>query len=315
MSAARETSVCQRLDRWLTAYVDGELDAVHCLEVEDHLEHCDVCCERVGILHASKVSVHEMAAEKAPQSLRERVCRTLLDERVREELVNDGEDTELEENADAVAAPSPAAPAAPAEVPAYLAKLRYVVPLAAAATIALVIGAVSLGKLNAQAARVAEIASAAPSLAATAAANAGPSIDTLLDDLVTQHAHPPQLDVTDPNEPLELRPILDTPLRGTLYEQDFGAKYVGARKTPRAGMLQYVRRNKNRVTMYVFNTRRVKVRSDKLQSRRIGARKVYVGKVKAYPVAVSERDGIGFALTADDLSADEASDLVLAASR
>ena len=39
MSAARDTQACQRLDRWLSAYVDGELDVVHCLDVEDHIEH------------------------------------------------------------------------------------------------------------------------------------------------------------------------------------------------------------------------------------------------------------------------------------
>src|SRR5688572_19457290 len=79
MNAARDTQVCQRLDRWLSAYVDGELDVVHCLDVEDHIEHCEICAERVAMLHATKVSVRTIA-EKAPQALRERVCRTLLEE-------------------------------------------------------------------------------------------------------------------------------------------------------------------------------------------------------------------------------------------
>lgn len=299
MNAARETAVCQRLDRWLTAYVDGELDAVHCLEVEDHMEQCEICCERVAMLHAAKVSVRDVASEVAPQALRERVCRTLLDERVRQD-----------DEAPAAVRKDDSAKRDDA-VPPYLTKLRYIVPLAAAATIALMIGAVSLGNLDGQSTPT-DVA-ALPTSSAALASQA--SIDTLLDDLVSQHAHPPQLDVTDPNEPLELRPILDQSLRGTSFEDDFGATYVGARKTPRAGMLQYVKRNKNRVTMYVFNTRRVNVRSSKLASRRVGARKVYVGKVKGYPVAASERDGIGYALTADDLSADEASNLVLAATR
>lgn len=312
MSAALETAACQRLDCWLTAYVDGELDAVHCLEVEDHIEHCEICCERIAMLHAAKVSVRKVAAERAPQSLRERVCRTLLDERVRgdEQAVSD----EIAEIADA-----PISAPAPAKVSPYLAKLRYIVPLAAAATIALMVGAASLGGMTLPSGVTPPSTEATTAGVSTAAVSspdlASASIDTLLEDLVSQHAHPPQLDVTDPDKPLEFRPILDVPVHGAAYEDDFGARYVGARRNPRAGMLQYVKRNQNRVTMYVFNTRRVDVSSSKLQSRRIGARKVYVGKVRGYPVAASERDGIGYALTADDLSAEEASSLVLAASR
>lgn len=311
MSAALETAACQRLDCWLTAYVDGELDAVHCLEVEDHIESCEICCERVAMLHAAKLSVRTVAVERAPQSLRERVCRTLLDERVRgdeQALASDTSGDEIELVADA-----PLAEPAPAKISPHLAKLRYIVPLAAAATIALLIGAASLGGITLQNAE--EATAGAPSTAASNPELANASIDTLLEDLVSQHAHPPQLDVTDPDKPLEFRPILDVPVHGTAYEDDFGARYVGARRNPRAGMLQYVKRNKNHITMYVFNTRRVDVSSSKLQSRRIGARKVYVGKVRGYPVAASERDGVGYALTADDLSAEEASNLVLAASR
>jgi hypothetical protein len=273
------------------------------------------------MLHAAKASTHEKGAERAPQSLRERVCRTLLDERVRAELNAEPIATDEEPSAEQQQQqsesdePVPSLPRSEG-LPAYAAKLRYIVPLAAAATFALLVGAASLSGdrdlfFGSEAPVARETPTASPTIAQAQA-----TIDTLIDDLITQHAHPPQLDVTDPNEPLELRPILDKRLNGTSFEQDFGAKYIGARKTPRAGLLQYVKRNKNRVTMYVFNTRRVQVRSDKLKARRIGARKVYVGKVKGYPVAASEReDGIGFALTADDLSADEASSLVLAAAR
>ena len=88
----------------------------------------------------------EVAAEKAPQSLRERVCRTLLDERVREELAEDEEiATEDAEEAPVSDAPEIVVPDVAAkieQVPPYLAKLRYIVPLAAAATIALVGGTV-----------------------------------------------------------------------------------------------------------------------------------------------------------------------------
>ncbi len=326
MSAALEKAVCQRLDRWLGAYVDGELDAVHCLEVEDHVESCELCCERVAMLHAAKVSVSQVAAERAPQSLRERVCRTLLTERTRvaepTRLNEHGIDESVGEAAPNsqpqgplptgdLVAPLPLAPREGASQ--HLTRLRVIVPLAAAATVALVVGALSLAGLGPKAsdgtiATQADANGSAEALAVT-------TIDSLVEDLVSEHAHPPQLDITDPKQPLEFRPILDVPVHGVAFEDDFGARYVGARRNPRAGMLQYVKRNKNRVTMYVFNPRRVAVHSDKLESRHVGARKVFVGKVRGYPVAASERNGVGYALTADDLTADEASNLVLAASR
>jgi hypothetical protein len=312
MTAALETAVCQRLDRWLSAYVDGELDAVHCLDVEDHIENCEVCCERIAMLHAAKVSVHEVLSEQAPQALRERVCRTLLDERLLEDKSNatDG----LVDGASRIASLTDSGAPRPAT---HANKLRFIVPLAAAATVALMIGAMSLSGVQVPGLSGGEVAvntEPAPETSNAATQSLG-SIDSLVEDLVSQHAFPPKLDVTDPATSVQFGPILDAPVNGAAYEEDFGARYVGARRNPRAGMLQYVKRNQNRVTMYVFNTRRVDVNSQKLATRRIGARKVYVGKVRGYPVAASERNGVGYALTADDLSAEEATDLVLAASR
>ena len=72
MSAAPDTSVCQRYERWITAYLDGELDAVHCLEVEDHLETCEVCLEHVQHLQRTRSSLRRMVKTAAPSSLRER---------------------------------------------------------------------------------------------------------------------------------------------------------------------------------------------------------------------------------------------------
>ena len=48
INAARDTKDCMRLERWITAYCDDELDAVHILEVEAHLDVCEVCRERKG---------------------------------------------------------------------------------------------------------------------------------------------------------------------------------------------------------------------------------------------------------------------------
>ena len=70
MSAARDAEACLRYDRWLTAYLDTELDAVHLLEVEDHLEACESCREYLAMLRATRGSLQNVARAVAPESLR-----------------------------------------------------------------------------------------------------------------------------------------------------------------------------------------------------------------------------------------------------
>ena len=52
MTAARDTKECLRLERWITAYVDDQLDAVHILEVEEHLGACEGCREQNALTRA-----------------------------------------------------------------------------------------------------------------------------------------------------------------------------------------------------------------------------------------------------------------------
>ena len=128
MSAAHDQSACQRFDRWLSAYVDAELDAVHCLEVEDHLEGCEGCREHVAHLERTRESLKRMVKVSAPSSLRARLGKSLAEELARPE--SDVEDEPLSSREPQTGSVRPVAPPPP---PGGLSQLRFIVPLAAAA--------------------------------------------------------------------------------------------------------------------------------------------------------------------------------------
>jgi hypothetical protein len=78
--------------------------------------------------------------------------------------------------------------------------------------------------------------------------------------------------------------------------------------------LQYVLRDRRRVTVYVFDPKKVSMTENRLEARQIGKRQVYVGNVRGYTVAASERNGIGWAL-ASELNDAESAKMVLSAAR
>jgi len=312
MSAARDTNRCVELDRWLTAYVDDELDAVHILDVEEHLEQCEVCREQVALIQATRRSLRRVACVTASEELRQRICAAMVAERHSEQeqaallpAIHRAEDDVAASDERSSDAPT-SRDATRADEPRLL-QLRYVVPLAAAATLALVIGAVHGNPES-----TADVRGGTTPV--TTAATVSPNtFDHFLDELVAAHAQPPPPEVTsfdnlgrfDPYVGVRIpRPQLATA----------GATFKGARMHSRAAMLQYMLRQRHRVTVYVFDPARVPLRANRLSQRRYGARDVYVGHVRGYAVAASERQGVGWAI-ASDLSNDESAQLLLMAAR
>ncbi len=296
MNAAAERGECRRLERWLSAYVDAELDAIHSLEVEDHLADCALCTELHATLRATRCSLRRVLKATAPASLRERIGRTLEDEI---------QETQEDGVFHARQPPTPAAtPAAEAARAPRMIKLRYVVPLAAAATLALVLGASQLVRQNDEAIYAA--GSPIPATAATVA-----SFDGLIDELVRQHIRPPPVETTDPEALHAFEPHIGVKLQRPRFAE---ARWVGARMQRDAALLQYVLRGRHRVSVYMFDPQRVPLRATRLHPRHVGSRSVFVGRVRGYSVAASERDGIGYAL-ASDLTDDEAVQLLVSASR
>jgi len=288
-----------RLECRLNAYVDDELDAVHCLEVEDHLQSCSECDERVTQLRATRSSLRRACKTRAPAALRQRLANVMEQERT---LGMDGElDLPLSMREPAAAVRPVSEQASPS-----LTKLRYIVPLAAAATVALVFGAIELQRQQG------EMASG-PSTTTSAAGSSFPArlagIDNLLEDLVQQHIQSPPLDTTDPEQVSHYEPRIGVRVRAPRLQN---ARWEGARMQRSAALMRYMR-NRRRITLYMFDAKRVPVQSKRLRvAGHQGASNVYVGRVRGYNVAASECDGVGYAL-ASDLSDKELTQMLVSA--
>ena len=104
----RRIDDCDRFGRWLTPYLDNELDAVHTIEVEEHLDLCEQCRERVALGGAMRASLRRVAPMRAPMALRERMLATLQAERADSDADLGGEISASESVAErAPLAPSP----------------------------------------------------------------------------------------------------------------------------------------------------------------------------------------------------------------
>lgn len=332
---------CSRFGRWLTPHVDGELDAVHTIEVEEHLEICEHCREQVELFRAMRTSLRESATTRAPSSLRDRVLATLAAERHAEADLDGQSDPDglpaaadslpEAEPSDAAVVPLPARQPRPARP--QLVKLRYVFPLAAAAAAVLVIGAVQYRQSPVDPAGIARTAKAifsGPHAVSTGKArNPGASpvlasiqpLDQLVEDLVAQHAEQLPPVSTDPKSLQRFDRFVGVRVPKPEFKS-FGGKYLGARVHPvrgnksaaRTAMLQYMVRNRHRVTVYVFDSRRVPMKDSRMEHRKVGKQKIYVGHLRGYSVAASERNGVGYAL-ASDLSGAENAEMVMVAAR
>lgn len=314
MSTAKEQSECVRFDRWLTPYVDEELDAIHCLEVEDHLDVCPDCRDLVQGLRTTRNSLQRVCAVSAPSSLRERLAAKLAEERAKEVDTLEPH-VALTEPEGPPSTVEPGASVRPTARP-QLVKLRWVVPMAAAATVALVFGAMRLQDAQQTSADspVAEIRENPADYPTASLPVQAATLDHLVEDLVAQHLHPPPPETTDPDGLSRFDPYLGIRVRRPQFRH-VQAQYVGARMHQRAALLQYVV-DRRRVTMYVFDPKRVPMRATRrLQRREVGTDRVFVGQLKGCTVAASEHNGIGYALASSNMEGDEAVQLLVQAAR
>ena len=69
---------CAKPRELIHAYLDGELDVVRSVEMEEHLKECTTCADAYDALRSlrSELSVQELSF-KAPPSLRRRIRRAL----------------------------------------------------------------------------------------------------------------------------------------------------------------------------------------------------------------------------------------------
>ncbi|APR83426.1 putative transmembrane anti-sigma factor [Minicystis rosea] len=273
---------CVRFSASMAAYVDGELDPGHAVDMEAHVIGCDACAERVALIRAMRSSLKRTAAQRCPAALRARIHATLEHERHRAVV------------AQGTAPMSDAPPPSPK-----LMRLRYAVGLAAAAGVAFAMGV----------SRYTQVQPVAGDLStAGATAHSEVDIDGLLDQLVALHAHPFQPDTTDPDQIQRFDPLLGVRVRRPAF-QPLGGHFKGARVYPVSDrgaylQLQYAvpqgtTADGKHITIYAFNPRVVPVRAARLEPRMVRHRPVLVGRVRGYAVAALEESGVGYAIASD----------------
>lgn len=282
---------CRRFAHLVGAYLDGQLEAASLLELEEHLPSCAACRERVTFERAVRASLKRAAkADVAPDALRARVlamCAAQKEAAVTpiSTSIGAGESARDAERAQAAAAP-------PEEVVGW----RTMVPLAVAASLAMMWG--TLGKAPRQQAEVLKA-----------------GIDDPLVDLAAEHARPLPSEFRDPKDVSAAEQIVGVPLQPMRLEK-VGARLLGGRFVPlhqeRAAVLRYEissGSNMHRVSVYVFDPRKIQVRAADFTPRAVGTAEVRVGQVGGYTWAIRERDSVAYAV-ASDLDADGVARLV-----
>jgi anti-sigma factor RsiW len=276
----KDTCSCRNLTHSLNAYIDGELSASQILSLDEHIESCQQCAGLVAFARTSRRSVQVAVQEiKAPPELRVRVAQSIQQE-------SHGLLTEDR-----------------------LLSWRIAGPLAAAACIALVWAAVSYRSPE----RVATNRTPEPPRS-TASASMVP-IDALLDTFIDQHIDPPPPEATDPSQLAAFDRFVGVPVR-KISLRNYKGEFIGTRMVPiqrqHTAMYQYRLNNGSRVSVYVYNPRNVRIAATpKLRRTNVAHKSVYVGYIRGYSVALTNKHDVGYAV-ASDLDEDESSRLVLA---
>jgi anti-sigma factor RsiW len=282
------SSPCRAVGHLVQAYLDGELSAPQVLEVEKHTQSCSTCAERIMLDRAMRASLRKEVFSQQPSAgFRDRVAASLAAERQR------------------AAPPQWATPTSTASGFGW----RNLLLVAAAFAVALPIGML-LRHRNLP----------LPGQPVETAAAASIDVDALIDKFVDWHAHALPPEITGATDFAAFDPYVGVPVRPPKFTV-VGAQLSGGRMLPVpaseqrvAAMLQYRTPTGNRISVYVYDPRRVNAAPSQLQSRVMNSEPVYVGHLRGYAVAAGQRRGIGYAV-ASDLDDDENATLALAVAR
>ncbi len=128
--------------------------------------------------------------------------------------------------------------------------------------------------------------------------------DDFLSDFVSEHSHPLPPERTDARGVRDFEQYVGVPIRP--MKMKGGVKFIGGRVLPmhqeRAAMLQYEvgqGADPRRLSVMVFDPRKIQVQSSDLAPRSVGTAEVRVGRNHGYSVAVAQNDGIGYVVTSD----------------
>ncbi len=291
---------CRSYTHLLGAYVDGELEPSSVLDVDNHVSSCETCGERIQLDRALRSSLKKQvgaASSPASDALRARISGAMMA----------AEKHEIERQTKVDAARAAARESRVEKSWAW----RNAIPLASAAALAMVWGAAARGPIG----------------RTTSSAAVGAGADFDLDDLIAEHSHPLPPESTDPKDVRAFEQYVGVPVRPVSFEKRSGAHLVGGRMIPvrqeRAAVLQYeigtgvaVRR----VSILVYDPRRIHVNDDSLEARAVGTAEVRTGQQNGCTLATSQGmsaqgTNVGY-VVASDLDSDKSADLAAkAASR
>jgi len=273
-------SRCRHFVPLLEPLQDGELTTADVAEVEQHLDECELCAERVRLAEAMRGSLKQVVRADAPVT-------AAFEERIRLALAVEGERERRQ------------APGSEAQL--RMLSWRSIVPIASAAAVVMVWAASAGNRTNdVMAAKASMYASPSPA-----------SVEKLLEDLVSNHERAAVPQVTEAELLPQLESEVGVPLRLPNLKQ-YGARWEGVSVIPvsnqRAASLRY-RIAGHKLTVYVYDSSRMAVRTT-LQQRVVRDEPVYVGSRHGVSLAARERrDGIGY-VVATDLNKDESAELV-----
>lgn len=286
---------CKSIGHLLGAHLDGQLDTVKTLEVEEHLASCEVCRERLALDRALRGSLKKAVKLEAPSDVRARMLAAMAGEASRQDRAVEDATAATQSEIDGALDASPLSTPAPASKrntrPTMLRSWRTMLPLASAA--ALVVGW--------------GVASKQP-----VAHNASDTVVTgggdYLRDFVSNHKHALPPEQADPSTVAQYEKVVGVPVRAPLKSQN--ARFVGYRLLPlhdgdTAAMMQYeIQQGKQvqRVTVYVYDPAKVQV-GRQFAPRTVGTAEVRVGESGGYFVGVGQRRGVGYAVASDDAEA------------
>ncbi|HQY64083.1 MAG: zf-HC2 domain-containing protein [Myxococcales bacterium] len=277
--------------------LDGQLDAVKTLDVEEHIAVCESCRERVllerAIRGSVKRAVRESAASAASAGFRERMLGAMSAERDRLDALQHREEEAISVASASLATSVVLAPKEGKPVRRGLFSWRSAVPLAAAAALVFAWGTVSQG----------------PGPRGVAgAARAGFIGNETLSDLLAEHSSPLPPERTNAKDMRSLERYVGVPVRAPAFKSP-RARFVGGRlfnvQREHAAMLQYQLgdgrdgASVQRVTVFIYDPQRIRIASDGLSPRAVGTAEVHVGQAGGHSVAVTQREGVGYALATD----------------
>ncbi|HWA73106.1 MAG TPA: zf-HC2 domain-containing protein [Polyangiaceae bacterium] len=269
---------CHSVVVLLEPFVDGELTPEKVLEVEQHLEGCTNCVQRVRLGEALRGSMKRVVRPAAEPS---DAFRARLASAIEAAQQREWEGRVLERQIEQ----------------SRMLSWRTILPVAAAAAMTLVWAASAnddkyANRVQSQYARV-------------------DNVDDLLEGFVQNHVNTPPEVMSSTLLP-EYEAQVGVPMRVPSLKQ-YGANWEGVSVVPirnqRAASLRY-KLGSHKVTLYMYDSSRFPIEK-RLQRRQVGETPVYVGSRRGYSIGATDSRGVGYAL-ASDLNDAETAELVAA---